>query len=729
MKGQHALVEAFGGWGINVPPAFAYDLFKAEMWKRAKSQGLRRYGKAPSGDDDTRPIGLVYIPAWAGGSWSVRTGNPLVQINNAFYGSSSIYEQTSSKANEPSAYRSAFSVPANTGHSIRAYLYEPPKNQALKLWQIHWGAPGAGVVFQIRNGTPEIGLKSIDFNLNDLATLHTLWAVESPNLSQSQQIEDLLVTLFDSFESLSFENSTAKNDWYNNLWALTFVPEERGAVHIVLEGGDATVIESKTILETRRPGILWDASQIDLFCAGGAFFIQAGYPLFGYQGQLDFGPFRGGNNFLANLGDMSYVLNSHTVNGQSAIEFVQTDYNTVDFGFRATLTAANRRRTPWLYGASARLANGPRNGSTALTWSSDDLYEPASPTTPRYEGQTVLNIVPSFDGNTGKRSLKVTLWNPGGALTAAQGVPRDKVATVSIDSSPLLTNGLVSEPPEEGDMRSLDSQAVQRTSWGSDLYLTISDGWFRLSEVECDPSIIGDGLYLADAFRLLLQVAGFKASEMTGVVPGTGKKLPAAALGEEFACRPDSESKLADAIRTLFDSYGLGWKPYQNRFGIWQMRRIDTTIKGVFTSSGVGLSNLTTSGRKAILKPIDISHGDSGFFNHWIVIGGKNGEIVREMHNWRSILTPGAPDYVGRKKTRKLHNSALVTPNDVNYALRSMEFNNGRGGKHAQYVTFFHTDYEPGDRIQADGGEWEIDGLSGGSWAKDESQWNVMEVV
>lgn len=739
MRGQHAQVTCTPNWGEVDPPAFAYDLFKAEMWKRARSTGLRRYGKATSGDDDTRPIGLAYVPTWNGGSWSPRNGAPpLKEINNSSYGENAAYEQRKVTPNEPTSYRSSFDVPRNTGHSIRAYLYEPPKTQLLKLWQIHWGQPGAGVVFQIRNGTPEIGLKSVEFDLNDLAQLNALWAEENPSLAQSQQIEDLLVKAFDSFESLSFEKSTSKTDWYNNLWAVTFIPEERGVVHVVLEGGDATSIEYKSILETGKPGTLWETSKIDLFCGGGAFYFQSGYPLFVAEGKLLFGPFREGNYYADSLGALSYRVNAYP--GQYAtFEKVAFDAGNgdggaslIDFGFQAKLLAfAGRRRTPFYYGASARFANGARNGSAVKSWDSDELYEPANPETPRYTGQTVLDVVPSFDGGTGKRSVRVTLWNPRGALTVGQGVPVDQVATVTINGSPLVTKGIV-VTADESDMMSMDAQPITRTNWASELALSIYDGWQILSEVDCDPSIIGDGLHLADAARLVLSLVGFTPAEMAGVVAGTGKKLPVAPLGEDFCYRPDKETTCADVLRALFDSFGLGWRFFQNRFGVWQMRRISTTRKGLFKSDGSGMSNLTPSGRLVVLRPIDISHDRSGFYNHFVAIGGKNGDIIREIHNWPSIRRADSPNYIGRKKTKRLRNTGLVTPNDVQYALRSMEFAYGRGGRRAQFTTFFHDQFDPGDYVSVDEetwAPWEIEALSGGSWAKDEAQFNILEVI
>jgi hypothetical protein len=249
--------------------------------------------------------------------------------------------------------------------------------------------------------------------------------------------------------------------------------------------------------------------------------------------------------------------------------------------------------------------------------------------------------------------------------------------------------------------------------------LKVENGWFIAGSYDCDPPPMGDWHPLGYHLRAILKTAGNKEWQLAGINELDGKLIKGAALGKEWNCRADNQVSCADALRAAMESYGLFWRLYQDRFGVWQFKKVDLTSHGTFSSSGVGFTNLNPPGRLTICKPIDLLR-DSNVHNDFVVIGGKHGEIVRRM--------PGRFELLKRWKTKTLTNSGLSDPDEVQYALRSLEWMYGRWGRRANFDTFFHRKKEPGQRIYADGGVWEIEGISSASWAQDKARYSVLEV-
>lgn len=722
MKGQAARLVADGGWG-QWRPSYAYDLFKGNLWKNATSQGLVRYGREPSGDDDTRPLGLAYEVTWSGRPWTAQGDTPALLSTAGAVKGGTVYSQPDAKPNQAKAYRSSFSVPKNAGWSIQAFLNEPPQAQVLELHQWRLGVAGQGMLFQIRSGTPEVAFLSDDFNTDDLAALHVLWAIEHPTLSDRDDIDDLVKKIFVDFESLNFERSTGKSDWYNSLWAVTFIAEDRGNLHIILEGADATSKENRAILDTGKAGTLWDNSQIDMFSAGGAFWLREGYPLHVPKGTAEYGPHREGYYFADALGDATFDLNAHFEEGQTGVVFEKFDYeNTIDFGIRGTLTSTGRRRTPWVYGASSRLPPGERDGTNNFEdpeFDTDQPYEPVSGA--RLEPPVIIDIEPSWDGGLNKSTFKVTVMDPSGLFSSGTPLPTESIAWLTVGGESLVTSGIVTNIEQTG-MRSLqrDTSNVFVSGSESELAITIANGWELLAQYECSPPPIGDNRTVGTHLRAILKTAGFRDWQIAGVSADDGPIIKGAVLGKDFACRCDGQVTCADAIRAVMESFGLFWRFYQDRHGVFQYKRQDTTSQGTFSSSPSGFNAMTEPGRLRILKPIDLSYDRSNYFNDFVVVGGENGELVRHM--------PGSLSILKRRKTKTLTNSALRDESALQYALLSMEWMYGRGGRRAVYDTFFHTRFDPGHRLMCDGSEWEVEGLSGGNWAKDQARFMVLEV-
>jgi hypothetical protein len=747
MRGEHPHLVAYGGWGEVIPPAFAYDLFSKELWRTAKSYGLVRLGKEPGGtDDDHRPIVLGYVPMLFGNTpWTPQDGaTPMISVNNSNIKTSNgdgvALSQPQAKANTPARYTSPQNIEANTGWTISAYLNQPPKGQNLRLHQWRVGVAGQGFLFQIRDGKPEVGFLADTFNLNDLATLHTIWA-SSTSYSAGLTEDNLKRKLFgDTFTQLSFENSTSKDDWYNNLWTMSFIPEPKGAVHCVLEGLDATSVENPKIVKTRLPGVLWPTGPITYFNGGGAYHFAWGWPWHDTQGGLQHGPFYN-SYWVDDLGDCTFARNAFYDDVSTFINYSQIGYvgYNLHFGFQANLSTNNRRKTPWLYGLSARLAPGPRNTSSEVSFDTDNLYKGTGDT--QKVAMPILDVELSWDsGSMTKRQAMVKINDVNGWASEAREIPRDRVCDLLINTEPVFNNGIITTV-RQNDLAAIykpgDIVSVLRRFLplgNTEMHITIADGWEILATTKCKPPPIGDNKPLGTHVRALLLLAGFLESEISGVSPTAGINLPSAALGEDWAERPDEQSSIADALRTLFDSYGYGWRFYQDRFGIWQMVNVIGASQGNFTSTKLPHDVHTEPGRLKVLRPIDLIHDTYNFYNRFCVVGGKDGQLKDEWTIWESVRqsspTYQAPNWIGRiKEYPELRNTSLRTRDQIEYAKRSLVWNHGRAGRRGQFATNFHLRFNPGDRINVDGGLWEIDSISGASWAKNEAYFGVIEVT
>ena len=723
-----ARLVAYSGWGEISPPAFAFDLTGRDLKNSApKATALRRYGKAPTtvGDADSRPIGLPFTFNTASFSWSAVTGGALqaASVVGAF-------AQWDTTVNVYKSYVTSTQLSENQSFYLRAFLYEHAQNQNSKIHRWRWGSMSAthgGFFFQVRDGRPEIAVLSREWNQNDQNTLDLLWRLSAPSIAESVQIETLQKKLYESLNSLSF----GRDSWFGNAWTLCFVPEPRGVLHVILIGGGEEEIEIASIINTRSFVPLWTQTPVRMDSYGGAFWMQCGTLRFARSGSMEFGPFDTGY-FEDALGDVTFAHNSDAQPGKTAVEFGMHEYEgyAINFGFKATLRSLNLTQTPFLYGLSARLAPGERIASDEISFDTAALYQPIGADGP-LETSPFLDVSISFDGAFNQRSARVTMRDIQGRTTTAAPALCDRVATLWIDEQPVLTEGIIE------DMRFSDMASVRQTIPGNHTHRSettfdflLCDGWKILRETFCDPPPIGDNMPLGAAARQLLKIAGFRDAQLAGIAPGAGKRLARAALGEDWAERPSEESTCADALRALFESYGFGWRFYQDRNGVWQMKRVVRNPALEFKSDAANNSPLTPQGRLTILQPLDVSFDSRDFYNDFTVIGGEKGELRATWTSWESIRRPDWPTWIGRKKSYPvLRNSGLRTSDDVQYALRSLTWLYGRNGRRATFDSYFNTSIEPGDVFKADGLWWEVLGSGGASMADDVSQFELLEVV
>ena len=720
-----------GGVGVVSPPCFAYDLSYRSIYRKAKIRGLQRYGRAPkSSDEDTRPLGLGYRLSFTGdfnlaNRWTREGGGGIVggavDIPNPFnnQGSGLRWNGLDTPLIAVTNPSTGFSVGQNGAFAVRARLTTVPKGKP-KIWFVRRGGAGKGFIFQIRDGKTEAGFLSAAWTLALENSLRALWALESPSDAQKTQIEDLQELIFTDFESLTLERGMGRDSdaWYNNPFTLTFIPEEAGRVHVILEGADATAVENSTITKTRQPGILWEAGSVVVGSAAGAWTWQVGKVIFNSSGTASYGPYKNGL-FVDYLGDLVYAISATQTGG--SVTFTQTTYSVVEFGFRATLTSDNGTSTPFVYGLRARLLNGPLNGSTEPHFDTGDLYVPVSG-----EGETrnpTLDIELSLDDKNG-RSISVLLRDVSGRLNLGDYSLDNRVATAWVDDIYFITRGVIVETKRLDMANAKKGVApIQQKRKTSKISLTIRDATQILEETKCTKAPVGDGLRLSDHIRAVLQLAGFTEGQMAGVPVGFGRRLPAAALGEDWATLSDGQSNCADYIRGLLDYFGAGLYFYQSADGVWTLREQDTTVKAAFSAAG---------GRYKALRPLDLISNFSDFYNHFEIIGGVNGELYAEETIWESINDTG-PGYraywMGRYKPYEtLQNTGLRSIDDLNWAMQSLKWRYAKPGRRAQFETYFHPQFLIGDRITIDNRLYEIEGISGASLRRDRMQMLVREV-
>ena len=714
-----ARLAAYGGWGEISPPAFAFDLLGEALADNAKRSGLLTYGN----DGNRAVLGLPFSKQPQNVVWSTITGPPLSITNNTTL-IGRVSAQNSTVPNTAKSYQSGNFIPAGGGWFLSVFAYEHAKTQTVKLHRWKWG----NFVLQLRDGRAEIAVCSAQWNAGEAATLDVLWALQNPTEAESAQIETLQKKLYEVFESLSI----GRDQWIGELWTLCFVPEPRGVLHVFLDGAaQSQSIEIPSKIAAREFHELWPATPLSCSSYGGAFWMQCGTLRFARSGSMEFGPFDTGY-FEDALGDVTFAHNSDAQPGKTAVEFGMHEYEgyAINFGFKATLRSLNLTQTPFLYGLSARLAPGERIASDEISFDTAALYQPIGADGP-LETSPFLDVSISFDGAFNQRSARVTMRDIQGRTTTAAPALCDRVATLWIDEQPVLTEGIIE------DMRFSDMASVRQTIPGNHTHRSettfdflLCDGWKILRETFCDPPPIGDNMPLGAAARQLLKIAGFRDAQLAGIAPGAGKRLARAALGEDWAERPSEESTCADALRALFESYGFGWRFYQDRNGVWQMKRVVRNPALEFKSDAANNSPLTPQGRLTILQPLDVSFDSRDFYNDFTVIGGEKGELRATWTSWESIRRPDWPTWIGRKKSYPvLRNSGLRTSDDVQYALRSLTWLYGRNGRRATFDSYFNTSIEPGDVFKADGLWWEVLGSGGASMADDVSQFELLEVV
>ena len=704
MKHTMRLV-AKGFWGIPEPPAFTLELSAQTGVRRGSvlrggATGVRRLRVGSDGEaDDTSAVILDYSLNFPDAlnvksAWTALAGSTYFEeVPKAPRGGKALLFARH-VANSAGRFQISNLVGLNESFTVRAFVYNLPDGQADKFFTLEW---------------PNWKLR-----LND-----GQW--------EYQMVGDTV------WESLNMGGS-GRDSWYNNWFTLTFLPEPRGNWNLIIEGGDEVTISVHEVLESRAPGIIWNAGNFIIGTNGGAFMWQVGYPQFGASGVLRTGSYSTGywtdhmgNAVLGGQYDTSLSGTSVTVSNDIL--------DSLNAEVKATLATSNNRHTPFLYRVSATIPAGARNGTETVTWDSDDHPD------------AILDIEPRFEGNadewTRRNGYNVSLADVQGELLLPgmrYEALENRLVDIYIDGVRVLKNGIVRKSTRTDLMQTTENLTHNQVmAPDTVVMLEIDDMWALMDEDLMQDDPIGDGMRLGPYIRLILKNGGVRDSGMSGVPDGSygseaGPILPTAALGEAPAVRPSRDTPRGDFLRYLVETHGMGWGLSIND-GVWTLGARNTTIQADFSSSATRFDPDTTPGRYAMLNPIDRIHDSGEVFNSFRVEGAEdaNGNpIVREWENADSILASGGSGskrFIGRRKRlATVSDNSLRTAQDVARAVRSIATVKGKPARYITFETCYLNHLFIGAYVTADGVLCEVANI-GGSVARDEMNLTLQEAA
>lgn len=755
-------LQTFGGWGYPSPAAFAFDLSGAAAWKLARKSGVKRYGRAPgSGEDDTRPIApdfrLDFSLAWNRKSaWQnggdAKTGKLLRDVAAPFGGAPGV-SFTATQKNKPNHFAIAGALGAGEAVAIRALVLEVSGEggeTSGHVWHFRIGRAGAGAVFQIRDGKPEIARLSKGWTRGGENQLRALWALDEPSADDDEEMETLQKQLYSSFETLSLERSTGRDKWLGEAFEITLLPDPRGGLHLILSGGDALMIEPQ-----EGGAAPWgEGAAMEVGGTGGGWVLQTLGVRF-KPASMKYGPFivPGEDTGALELSASAFSQkngdgeNFATVTltkdeGDAFVDWAGNAFTPVSFN--AKFSTDDARYGAWLYGLSARLENGPRTGLDEIEakFDSDDLSTNAQAAR---DAKPIREVRLTCDEG-GARSATVTMRDMSGA--ALSSVPNGidglngHVCNLTKSAAPLFTQALIVRARLTNAARMAVAvpsgprrMSIDVSKAGTGVELELSDGHQLLRETLCNPPIISDGKTLGAAVRQRLRLAGYSLEEMARVPADFGQTLPKAAAGEDWAMVTDENDDLESSINALLDRFGYKTRFYQDKNGIWVLENRPVNVVAAFTSDSSKNDPLLKRGgtRFLIKNGFDWERDNENFYNIFRVVGGEDGkEITRDYLDEHSMKLGAAgvhPRWVGRpKRYPTLRDSGLRTPGAVNYALRSLVDRYHEPGRSAQFETYFVRPFAPRDRVTLDGVLCEVLSWEA-SIAKDSMQIRVREVL
>ncbi len=755
-------------------PHVSFNILADDVWRAAVRRGgvsgLRRYQfdngslEKGSADDHKLPaaaIGLSYRPIYPV-DWNTLAnwGNPtnaVAEVPNLFNDGGTGLEQYDATPNPttPYTYQAAHTIALNQAHILRvtfAKIPEPSSGQPkqISLFRYEWGGVWR---YEIRD--EQSRLRRLTANYTDALSseLDTLIALETPTPTQEARIGEIQSLIFEIDQSLSLPSG--HQNQFHEPATLVFMAEPRGVVRIeCLETGHFESVTVPSLLKARlktdspTTNTVWAASRPVVKAYGGVFAWQVGRPQFATVGTLKLGRFAPG--FAAGTvptrgqWDISFpgtsvsFVNVHiepdpkpplwTVTGATAPPQIDE--------FTATLTGSGLY-TPFLYSAQAFAPAAPRVGTAATIWDSDNYLI--------FGTSAIMDVTPSCDRDGRRMSFTVVLRCVNNADGTNQlGAWKDcHDRTIYLESNGVLicSLGLIKSVVYNsmatvavGTAAGVAAE-VAKPAPGATLTLEVGDPWAILDDDLMPDDPIGDGLWLSDYLRTVLQGAGFYIPELGGIpssefVLGArlGRRLPRAALGENFAVRPSPGTRRSDFLHDLIVKYGNGLELWWDSVAVrWVLDFPSTVVKAAFSSA------LNTPIPYRIEAPLDIVHDYSDTYNIISVQGAndENGQpIVRTWTVWEGFKAPNNYTYVGRiKRMATVQDDALRTSDDVLIVLRNLVAKHTRPGRFAQFSTWYIENLFPGDRVLVDGVAGEIErigigGIAGRAVTVDGRRWS-----
>lgn len=725
---QDARIISYGYWGER-SPAYAFALTGAAMMADSMKYGrvrgvrlLRTDRAADRNDERVRPICLASQTIFplelnTKEAWSSYIGGEdyLDECTNPFGGGIPGLAHTS---NALSAYR-GITVPANTAHTLRLYLYKAPEDLNYPLLVVAW----ADWQLHITKSRAFLARCTPAWTQENETLLIALLGIEDPTIEEQEQIEELRESLYADMADVELNGDNSDNSI--SFYELEFLPEPGGKVTVFCNGRFAGECDHTTILKSRKPGIVWGESELVLRRNGGQYVWQCGYPHFVPAGQIRW-------VFSANSATGATVFNkvTHEPPGTS----ITLNEALTTYEFVADFSTNNPRQTPFLYLAQALKEAGEREGSTEQSWDSEDHVDS--------QGHApILEIDVNCEGEMRRRRYMVQVRDIDGQTFASMGDDLQALENRVVDlyiGNPTLSviYGGIVRSATLTDLAWPSGSVPRSTAFRPDstVQMEICDPWTLLEEFELrGGEIVGDGLRLGALLKRCLRLIGLPWDRMS-LIPTEGSAagpiLPKAALGETWAV-VNNEQTLADFIYYLIERFGMGKILWCGPDGLWRFDNRRTEVKefqGVEVDFSPDIERNDSEGypgRFAMLQPIDLARDTTEFFNVFEV-EGKNPytdePLVRMYTIHESISdTSNSPKRIGRvKRMRRIIDENLRTADEVNFTLRSLVEMYGLTPDVISFPTYFHSFLHVGDRVKAVGGEWFVWRINSADWKNDE---------
>lgn len=739
-----ARLKAFGYRGQPSPPPFNFNFMATGELKRAQKTGrirsLDRLGD-DSGDGANNATFLAHVlefpeefnvkAFWA---QTLGTGDHLQEFPNAFRGALGGLGHADS-SDSPVAYQSgAGLILANAAFTMRLFLLEPDNDVVKPLFQSRWWR----YQFQIRDGNAEIMRLSQSWTQAQEDALNLL--LENSDLTEAEQqaIDDARALIYEDYQSLSI--GRGESNAYGTAYTITFLPEPRGILNIVLEGEKGEQVPNTAILRPRQNGLMWPDCALELRSNQGAFLWQVGYPLFAPIGEYTI-PLKDRVNhyFVDSLGDFSAAGNwDETLPGTNVDVFLDP-INSVSANLVLKLTTSNPRYTPFAYSVQGNIAAGARIWDGTTAWDSDDYLES--------DGTTQIKDVDlQIDSEMRRMVATVTVKDTNGAIFGDIAgdtysnyyypALENRIASLAIDGVPLITNGLVKAATLTNLRKATPNTTRAAVTKGeTEIVLTICDQWGVLDEDVMDDDPIGDGKTLGAFLREILNNGGVNNEEMTGLSAADGITLPRAAYGEPPAVRPAIGTSRGDYLRSLIEKFGMGWILTVSTLGIWTFGPKSTGIVANFDTASDDMDE------DRVLHPLDAVREFDECYTHFRVEGAEdvNGDVLCDEYTiWEAEGTgadrtgPPSKLFIGRRrKYPTLRDDGLRNQSDVTRAARSLAqlYGYNTCGRSWTYETHFDPTYLPGARATIDGLAVEITRVGGANMKENRMQLTLRERI
>jgi hypothetical protein len=626
-------------------------------------------------------------------------------------------------------------IGSNDGFSFRAFIYKP--DTELPVWTARWDR----WQFQIKNGKAFVMKQATGWSQSLEDAYNLLLAIEEPTPEEIETIDTTASTLYEVKESLSLE--PGGDGWYGTAFTLTFLAEPRGAVTIFLGEGarwQEETIEVPAVLATRQPGTIWSSGPLNILSSTGAWFIEAGYPLFGPVGKLKDGPYLHPVTVDWQAAETS-VLADKSSDTDVQVVILDEPYNDTheNSTIVVELTTTDPRKTPYLYAADVLIEPLPLPvpGGEAV-FNSADVTLDTGP---------IIDIQPQLEGDMRRSQATVLMRDVDGRTFAPLGnryeALENRNVQIKVAGTTTLSRG-IAKTVQLANMAKVEENLLRSAVTRPDTQITLNvcDLWCILEETLLyERAIIGDGLKLGALIRRALKFAGMTDSQLADVSATDGYTLPTAAFGEDYAHASSDGQSVADYLREKIDRYGMGWILWQKSDSEgWKFAKRNTTIvqigghNAAFVSGG-GRSATTYPGRFAILSPLDHLREFDDFYNYFIVVGatGANGKrIIHHEAVWESITSPGlvqARNFIGRiKQYPVVIDENIRTQSEAIWVGRSLKERYSQPGRYYSFETYYHIGLFPGDRVTVDAIPCCVKRLAG-SIKQDRMQLTVQEVL